>query len=636
MIADTRITRDMSIKEVFETLRCSRGYYITNTQRDLSQSDFKNRILLHTELLAAPYRERAGYFSLEISGGASVHVDMLRKLVDPFLKLKLLREEMPNTMFQTLCRGVNLFGYRPYPENVIRLTVREFSKYIDIWRVFDFLNYVPNMIPVFEEVKRAGKLLEPSICFSTGPEHTDQYYVKKVKEILDVTGDDILLCIKNHGGLGTPTRIGRLVSAIKSAFPELIIHYHGHNTDGNDVGRIVAAVLAGAKIVDAGDHAFTGFFGPPPILTVIDTLAEMGIEVEGIDRDAVITTSQVLKPERLAYVGFESQFKGFDPTVQIHKLPGGAMGSSFEQAQKGGFLHLMPKILLEELPRVQKELGNWWSVTPGSQILWTAAVDHILSGKRYGNPSGDLKNLLLGKYGPFPFYRPSDEIYKKVFGADWKQILEKEGGMEKIEAIDLEKERENLIKKLGRETTQEELVLYLQHPNDAIDFFKFQEEYGRCYVLPPQVWFRQGGFSIGEKITFNDYTGRSHIIEIGPTHSTDRGEKATYFYVDLHPEIFVFREEREIKEGRPTLSKEEITSLAKAGDVRAPFNASVQKVCVRPGDKVKPGDALVVIEAMKMQTPIESVLTGRVGQVSVKEGQEVKIGERLVVISSSI
>jgi len=630
-----RIRRNMPIKEVLETLRRSKGYYITNTQRDLSQSDFKNRILLHTELLAAPYRERAGYFSLEISGGASVHVDMLRKQVNPFLKLKLLRKEMESTMFQTLCRGVNLFGYRPYPENVIRMTVREFSKYIDIWRVFDFLNYVPNMVPVFEEVKRAERILEPSICFSTGPEHTDEYYVKKVKEILDVTGENILLCIKNHGGLGTPTRIGRLVSAIKSAFPELIIHYHGHNTDGNDVGRIVAAVLAGAKIVDAGDHAFTGFFGPPPILTVIDTLAEMGIKAEGIDRDAVITTSQVLKPERSAYADFESQFKGFDPTVQIHKLPGGAMGSSFEQAQKGGFLHLMPEILLKELPKVQRELGNWWSVTPGSQILWTASVDNVLSGKRYENPSGDLKNLLLERYGPFPFYRPANELYRKVFGPDWKQIFEKEVGIEKIEEIDLEKEKEDLKENLAREVTQEELILYLQHPNDAVDFFKFEEQYGKCYVLPPQVWFRQGGFAVGEKITFTDYMGKSHIIEIGPSHYSDKGEKATYFYINFHPEIFMFREEREIKEERPALSKEEITYLAKAGDIRAPFNAAVQKICVKIGDVVKSGDTLIVIEAMKMQTPIESPLNGKIKKVSVKEGQEIKMGERLILISSS-
>jgi pyruvate carboxylase len=108
---------------------------------------------------------------------------------------------MPNTMFQTLCRGVNLFGYRPYPQNVIRLTVREFAKYVDVWRVFDFLTHVPNMQAVFEEVQATNRILEPCICFSTGPEHTDAYYIGKVKEILAVTGENIFLCFKNHGGL---------------------------------------------------------------------------------------------------------------------------------------------------------------------------------------------------------------------------------------------------------------------------------------------------------------------------------------------------------------------------------------------------------------------------------------------------
>ncbi|MGI9568917.1 MAG: pyruvate carboxylase, partial [Desulfobulbia bacterium] len=165
-----RIVQGMSPSEALQILRQADGYFLTNTIRDLSQSDFKNRILLHTDLLAAEARENANYFSLEITGGASVHVDILRKQVDPFLKLELLREKMPHTMFQTLCRGVNLFGYRPYPQNVIRFVVREFAKYVDVWRVFDFMNHIPNMQAVFEEVQRAGKILEPSICFSTGPE----------------------------------------------------------------------------------------------------------------------------------------------------------------------------------------------------------------------------------------------------------------------------------------------------------------------------------------------------------------------------------------------------------------------------------------------------------------------------------
>jgi pyruvate carboxylase len=604
----------------------------------LSQSDYKNRILLHTDLLAAKSREEAGYFSLEITGGASIHVDILRKQVDPFLKLELLREKMPNTMFQTLCRGINLFGYRPYPQNVIRLVVREFAKYVDVWRVFDFLNHIPNMQAVFEEVQKAGKILEPSICFSTGPEHTDSYYVGKVGEILEVTGPEIILCIKNHGGLGSPKRIGELVAAIKQKYPEIIIHYHGHNTDGNDLARITAAALNGARILDASDHAFTGYYGPPPVWSVIHTLKDHGLKAIGLNEEAVVETSEVIRSERKHYEYFESQFKGFDPTVQIHKLPGGAAGSSFEQAVKGGFLEKMPDILHKELPQVQKDLGNFWSVTPGSQILWTTAVSNVQAGERYANCSGDLKNLLLGKYGPFPFYPPADWIYEKAFGPDWKEVLEKQGGMDEIADIDLDEERRNLADKLGYAPTEQQLVTYLQHPNDAVNFFKFEEKFGKVYVLPPSIFFRQGGFELGETFTFRDHHGKEHIIEIGPMQENAEGtETNVYLNVDHHQRLFVF--EKEVKESGeakvPKLGKEEIEELARVGDVRAPFAANVCEVNVKPGQEVKAGDTLVVLEAMKMQTPLESMIDGVVEKVGARVGIAVQPGAELVKVKEA-
>ncbi|MDF1578333.1 MAG: hypothetical protein P1P81_07805 [Desulfobulbales bacterium] len=628
-----RIVTGMSITEVLETMRGNEGYYVTNTARDLSQSDFKNRILLHTELLAAPAREKANYFSLEITGGASVHVDILRKQVDPFLKLELLRDKMPNTMFQTLCRGVNLFGYRPYPQNVIRLTVREFAKYVDVWRVFDFMNHIPNMLAVFEEVQKAGKILEPCICFSTGPEHTDDFYVNKVGEILDVTGDEILLCIKNHGGLGTPKRIGQLVAAIKDRYPDIVIHYHGHNTDGNDVGRISAAVRNGAKVIDAADHSFTGYYGPPPILSVIHDLREEGFEPVGLDDSAIIETSEILRNEREHYEYFESQFKGFSPTVQIHKLPGGAMGSSFEQAVKGDFLDKMPEILHDELPKVQKELGNYWSVTPGSQILWTTAVNNVLGGDRYGNPTGDLKNLLLGKYGPFPFYQPPDWIYEKVFGPDWKKILEEEGGLDDIEDIDIEKERAGLAKRLGYEPTEQQLVTYLQHPNDAVEFFKFEEKFGKVYVLPPSIFLRRGGFKLGETLQFKDHNGKEHVIEIGPKQKSEDGEWKVYLNVDHHEREYSFKE---VVQGsvaqEAQLSKEEVEDLARVGDVRAPFKANVCEISVEAGQEVRIGDRLAMVEAMKMQTPVDSVVNGKIEKIFAELGQALKVGDKMIKI----
>jgi len=628
----------MHYKEALQILRQADGYYLTNTARDLSQSDFKNRILLHTDLLAAESRENANYFSLEITGGASVHVDILRKQVDPFLKLELLREKMPNTMFQTLCRGVNLFGYRPYPQNVIRFAVREFAKYVDVWRVFDFMNHVPNMQAVFEEVQLAEKILEPSICFSTGPEHSDEFYVGKVQEILAVTGEDIILCIKNHGGLGTPKRIGELVAAIKHKYPELVIHYHGHNTDGNDIGRITAAVLNGATIVDASDHAFTGYYGPPPLLSVIHTLKDYGKEAIDLNEDAVIESSEVLRNERDHYEYFESQFKGFSPTVQIHKLPGGAMGSSFEQAVKGRFLDKMPTILHDELPKVQIELGNWWSVTPGSQILWTTAVTNVLEKDRYGNPSGDLKNLLLGKYGPFPFYRPADWIYEKVFGTGWQNLLADEGGVEDIEDMDIDKERQVLADRLGHKPTEQQLVTYLQHPNDAVNFFKFEEEFGKVYVLPPSIFLRRGGYKLGESLMFKDHDGKEHVIEIGPKQKNEKSEWSIYLNVDHQERNYTFKEEA--KEGAaaagPQLSKKEIEDLAKAGDMRATYSCNVCEIVAKEDEEVAVGDKLAVVEAMKMQTPVVSQVAGTVVEIQAKVGDALKVGDKILKIITEV
>jgi pyruvate carboxylase len=630
----SRIAQGTPAGQIVDTLRQARGYYITNTARDQSQSDFKNRILLHTDLLAAPGREAAGYFSLEITGGASIHVDLLRKQVNPFVKLTKLRELMPNTMFQTLCRGVNLFGYRPYPQNVIRFTVREFARYVDVWRTFDFLNHVPNMVAVFEEVAAAGKLNEPCLCFSTGPEHTNQFYVSKAEEILAVTGREVTLCIKNHGGLGTPRRIGELVDALKQRFPEVPIHYHGHNTDGNDIGRIVEAVRHGATIVDAGDFAFTGFYGPPPVLTVVQTLREYGYEPVGLNEEAVIATSEAIRDERQHYAQFESQIKGFQPTVQIHKLPGGAMGSSLEQAVKGGFLNRMQDILHRELPRVQQELGNYWSVTPGSQILWTTAVSNVLTGERYGTPSGDLRNLLLGKYGPFPFSQPDEWIYAKVLGDDWRRMLEEEGGVETIKDMDLALERYHLAEQLGVEPTDEQLVLYLQHPADAVEFFKFEEKYGQVYVLPPAIFFRQGSFPIGERLAFRDFQGKEHMIEIGPSIVNDSGQTAVYLMVDHHQTIFNFSPERSAGavDKDAVMSKEEIIDLARAGDVRSPFNGTVAEISVAEGQEVLVGDRVAVMEAMKMQTPILAGMAGIVTSIHAKKGDQLKPGSKMLKI----
>lgn len=508
----------MSRDEIFLFLRESPGYFLTNNERDLSQSDFKNRILPHTTLKVAPYRDATGYFAFEVSGGASIHVDLLRKQIDPFEKLRLVRHAMPNTLLQTVCRGANLFGYRHYPKNVIRFTVQQFARYIDVWRVYDFLNHVPNMIPVFEEVLRAGKILIPCICFSTGSEHTDEFYVKKVKEIIDITGKDIILGIKNHSGLGFPRRIGQLVQAIVSAFPGIIIQYHGHNTDGNDIGRMCEAVRAGVKICEVSDHGFGGVYGQAPALTLIQVLNDYGYKATGIKIQPLLDCSDILRRERRHYEEFESPFKGFDPTVRRHKMTGGAAGSSFEQAEKIGLLDRFHEIFAE-IAIVLKELGNFWAVTPGSQILWTTAVSNVIHG-RYERPSDDLKNLILGRYGPFPFYDPQEWICQKVLEyhrsdkKKWHQIIASEGGIKPPKDVNLDAKRKQFAAELGEPIDDEKLCLYLQYPYDTASYFKFTNSYGKTWLLPPEVWYHRGGFQDGENISFQDHDGKTHKIEV--------------------------------------------------------------------------------------------------------------------------
>jgi pyruvate carboxylase len=420
-------------------------------------------------------------------------------------------------------------------------------------------------------------------------------------------------------------------------YPELIIHYHGHNTDGNDIGRSVEAVRNGAKIVNGGDHSFTGFYGPPPLLTIIDTLEDYGHHAMGIDKKAIIDTSNRLRPEREYYRDFESQFFGFDPTVQIHKLPGGATGSSFEQAVKGGFLNLMPQILQDELPKVQVELGNWWSVTPGSQILWTTAVNNVLKKARYKEVTDDLKNLLLGRYGDFPFYKPADWIYEKIFGKEWLDILKREGGYQKIEDIDIDIERRVLEHRLGRKASENELVLYLQHPNDAVSFFKFQEKYGKTWALPPRIWFHRGGFNLGDRFEFPDANGKLHNVEIGPQRRTAGNDFVTYLIIDHHmePILTVMEDESTREKAKPIISAKEIAALAKSGDIRSPIKGTVNQVPIGAGTEISAGEVLIVLEAMKMLTNVISEVNGKITEVLVSPGDSIDVGDPLLSISLS-
>jgi len=201
-----------------------------------------------------------------------------------------------------------------------------------------------------------------------------------------------------------------------------------------------------------------------------------------------------------------------------------------------------------------------------------------------------------------------------------------------------------LERRLGRQASQDELVLYLQHPNDAVNFFKFEAKYGKTWILPPYVWFKKGGFGLGEKFEITDAYGKLHAIEIGPQRKTKSGDAVTYFNVDHHPEPIYTEmdQESEDKKGsanqlkrKVSISVKELTDLAKAGDVRSQMAGTVNAIPVSEGNEVSAGEVLIVLEAMKMLTNVISEINGKVSEVMVSPGDKIEIGDSLMTISKS-
>jgi pyruvate carboxylase len=374
----------MSPSEIIGAIRDLPGVSFTSVgMRDAGQSDYKNRLRMHDLASLAPLYNEMGLFSAECHGGARWHVGVMNRRESPFEETARLRELMPNVLLQTLIRETNLWGYRPYPKNVIEHVVKHVD--IDVWRCFSFLNDVRNMRTVAETVMGRGKIFSPSISFTDADWTTDEYYMGVVEDVVDLCGgtDEIVFCVKDMAGVGSVTRIAGLIDSIKQRWPDLVVHYHRHMTDGLAIPAILAAVKAGASIVDVQEDSLVRFYGHSPILAVQAFLLEEGIPV---NLDRALAEEAVLKVREWIsdYHWAESPFKGTDHTVTEHRMPGGAFPRSFEQAHKGEFLHHMPAIL--KVMSLFNRVVQYFDVTPGSQITWVTCSGLV---NRYAKEWGD-------------------------------------------------------------------------------------------------------------------------------------------------------------------------------------------------------------------------------------------------------
>jgi len=649
-------------------------FFVSTGPRDTGQSDYKNRHTFYDLIRLAPLYEEAGYFAVEMHGGARFHQDLMHNKTDPFGETRAWKAALRHTFTQTLIRSTNAFGYRAYPRNVLKRTVEAFLPTIDVWRCFDFLNHVPNMVPVGEAVLEGGRIFEPAISYTESRDTTDDYYLKVTRDIVEAVGgpQNFIRANKDMAGVGSPARIYRLVDKMLQKWPELIIDYHRHSTDGLGVPAVVEAARAGAKLIDVTDDGFSRFYGQPPIQAVVALLREQGIK-PAIEIKQVRKATDQVRGFIRHYDKYESPYRGFAYDVTQHRMPGGAFPSSFEQAEKGGFLDLMPAIL--KGMALGNKIIQYFDVTPGSQISWTTwaaimqrthkdggddAVSRLLNvlgrfvdrGQRwartpaedqellltvYGGATDDLKNLLLGAYGPLPFGWPAEWVYRSAFGENWMDIVARqrsEGSKALLlEDEDIDTSLGRLETELGRMPSEEELILYLAHPQATVDFVKFREKYGYTTCLPTPVWFN--GLGKHCKAIDLELLGKPHRLELISVGATgEDGTRQVVLSVNNQMQVFSVEMPEAAASGR------QVTRMVEAsnpGHVGAPVKGNLWRIGNRKnelavGDRVNEGDEVANLEVMKTENAVYAGCSGTVTEIVADKNAQVDVDQLLIVI----
>jgi pyruvate carboxylase len=662
----------MSARDIVKAVRALKGVCLTSVgMRDAGQSDFKNRHRIYDLKTLAPAYNTMGLFSAETHGGARWHVGIMNRRESPFEEVALLRELMPNVLQQTLIRETNLWGYRPYPKNVIEQAVSKVD--IDVWRCFSFLNDVRNMRAVAETVMKRGRLFEPTISFTVADWATNEYYLGVVREIADLCGgtDEIVLCIKDMAGVGDVSRIGNLIDAIKQKYPGLVLNYHRHITDGLAVPAFLSAAKAGASIFDVEEDSLVRFYGHSPILAVQAIFEESGVPVH-LNRPEAEAAVRKVREWIGHYEWAESPFKGLDHTVTLHRMPGGAFPSSFEQADKGEFLHLMPAILT--VMSLFNRIVRYFDVTPGSQITWVTCSGIVNRyAKEQGNAGvrqvinlltkfvldkaqkldamekaeqeellllfrsapGDFKNLLLGNYGRLPVGWPAEWVYRSTFGEEWESRIKERKEVSPLDSMlpdDLDKIRKELEENVCRAVTEEEFILYLMHPKDALEFIEFRARFGEApLVLPTDVW-RKGLTKPGDRVDF-EHWGKPYSIELVSVGAEHEGVVHVVMRVNNKTRVYTVM--------TPRAKKTEIRMAKGPNMVGAPINGNIWRIGnpargpVKAGDIVHKGEEIANLEAMKMENAILAPMDGQIAEVCVRLNETVQEGQLLFVIEKA-
>ena len=605
------------------------------TLRDAHQSLFATRMKTKDMVEIAPKIDSAGYWSVEVWGGATFDTCLRFLREDPWERLRKLRELMPNSKLQMLLRGQNLVGYRHYPDDVVKAFVRKAAENgIDVFRIFDALNDLRNLETAIETVKECGKIVEGAISYTISPVHTDDLYIELASELKEMGAD--IITIKDMAGLLSPERAYSLVKAIKEEVG-LPIHIHTHCTSGLAEMAHLKAAEAGAEIFDVAVSTMASDTSHPAAETMAYALSEFGYEND-LNVELVEEIARYFKEVRKKYAKYDMEFKGVDAEVLEHQIPGGMISNLVNQLKEQGALDKLDAVL-KEVPRVREDFGYPPLVTPTSQIVGTQAVLNVLAGERYKMITQETKNYVKGLYGnpPSPI---KEEIIRKVLGNE-QPITCRPADL-------LEPELEKCRREIGELARSEEDVLsYCLFPQVAREFFEWREKVERGEI--PAISEEDLANELERETAcpqplaptefMINVHGETYHVKIAGIGHKSEGKKPYFIKVDgrleevmVEPLVEVVPTAGEVEISGELASSSKRPKAVKEGDVTSPMPAKVVEIRVKEGDSVNEGDVVAIVEAMKMQNEVHAPISGKVVRIYVSEGDQINPDEAIMTI----
>jgi pyruvate carboxylase len=623
-----------------EWMRAEKRVLMTDTtMRDGHQSLLATRMRTHDIASIAGVYARAlpGLLSLECWGGATFDVSMRFLTEDPWERLALVREGAPNLLLQMLLRGANGVGYTNYPDNVVKYFVRQAAKGgVDLFRVFDCLNWVDNMRVSIDAVQEENKLCEAAICYtgdllnSARPKYDLKYYTDLAVE-LEKAGAHII-ALKDMAGLLKPAAARVLFKALREA-TSLPIHFHTHDTSGISAATVLAAIDAGVDAVDAAMDAFSGNTSQPCLGSIVEALS--GTErSSGLDPAWIRRISFYWEAVRNQYAAFESDLKGPASEVYLHEMPGGQFTNLKEQARSLG-LETRWHQVAQTYADVNQMFGDIVKVTPSSKVVGDMAlmmVSQDLTVADVENPERDIAfpdsvvSMLKGDLGQPPGGWPQ-ALQKKALKGDAPYTV-RPGSL--LADADLDAERKVIEDKLERPVSDFEFASYLMYPKVFTDFALASDTYGPVSVLPTPAYFY--GMGDGDELFADIEKGKTLVIVNQAASAPDaQGLVTVFFELNGQPRRIKVPDRAFGASGALVRRKAEAGNAAQLG---APMPGVISRVFVSSGQTVKAGDVLLSIEAMKMETALHAEKDGTITEVLVKAGDQIDAKDLLIVYAA--